>query len=506
MGLPAIRRLPSLSPGGSWTWPAAVIALAAGLLAVYLSTLAPGLTWANQGADGGDLITAAAVGGVAHPTGYPTYLLLARLAQLLPAGSLAYRTNLLSAFSAALASAVVALGVERAHAGDRRYGRAGGLAAGLAFGLSPGLWSQAVIAEVYALHALLVGIILFVLMGSGGSAIPNRRSREALLLGVLLGLAIGNHLTSILLVPPWLIALGQDRPRRPRSLAAGLTGLGLGLLVYAYVPLRARTAPAINWGGAVDGAGLWWLVSGQAYRGLLFGLPAYAGGARLSAWAGLLLAQFGSLGMVTAAYGFFLGRPVSSRIRWLTAWTVVAFSSFAIGYVTQDSTAYLLPAFLAIAIWLGMGMATALEAISGAAKWRGWVHLAAAAVVLSTLINAGRHLPEVDGRRDGRAESFGRAAMRAAPAGAMLFTQGDRDTFALWYFHFALGERPDVRVIVEPMLGYEWYRASLRSTYPALVLPAQAAGTWRQALRAANGDRPECEAWPDGPVPLACIP
>ncbi len=46
------------------------------LLTVYGMTLAPGLTWANSGADGGDLITAAATGGVPHPTGYPVYLLL----------------------------------------------------------------------------------------------------------------------------------------------------------------------------------------------------------------------------------------------------------------------------------------------------------------------------------------------------------------------------------------------------------------------------------------------
>ncbi len=53
------------------------LVLAISLIAVYLFTMAPGLTWANSGADGGDLITAAATGGVAHPTGYPTFLLIA---------------------------------------------------------------------------------------------------------------------------------------------------------------------------------------------------------------------------------------------------------------------------------------------------------------------------------------------------------------------------------------------------------------------------------------------
>src|SRR5919108_312645 len=36
------------------------------LLIIYLSVLAPGLTWANDGNDGGDLIAAAATGGIAH--------------------------------------------------------------------------------------------------------------------------------------------------------------------------------------------------------------------------------------------------------------------------------------------------------------------------------------------------------------------------------------------------------------------------------------------------------
>ena len=56
-----------------WALPPALVAVA--LLPIYLTTLAPGLTWANDGADGGDLVTAAATLGVAHPTGYPLYRL-----------------------------------------------------------------------------------------------------------------------------------------------------------------------------------------------------------------------------------------------------------------------------------------------------------------------------------------------------------------------------------------------------------------------------------------------
>ncbi len=81
--------------------------LAISLMVVYLITMAPGLTWANSGADGGDLITAAATGGVAHPTGYPLYLVVASIFQAIPIGSLAFRTNLMSAIAAASAAIVV---------------------------------------------------------------------------------------------------------------------------------------------------------------------------------------------------------------------------------------------------------------------------------------------------------------------------------------------------------------------------------------------------------------
>src|SRR6188768_2320149 len=58
--------------------------LAVILALCYSVTMAPGLSWANGGADGGDLIAAAATNGVAHPSGYPLYLLLARVFQLIP--------------------------------------------------------------------------------------------------------------------------------------------------------------------------------------------------------------------------------------------------------------------------------------------------------------------------------------------------------------------------------------------------------------------------------------
>ncbi|MEZ4638589.1 MAG: DUF2723 domain-containing protein [Caldilineaceae bacterium] len=68
-------------------------------LSLYIFSMAPGLTWANFGADGSELLAAAVTNGVPHPPGYPLYTLLlqgwlALWAFLLPNSDLAWRGNL----------------------------------------------------------------------------------------------------------------------------------------------------------------------------------------------------------------------------------------------------------------------------------------------------------------------------------------------------------------------------------------------------------------------------
>ena len=463
-------------------------------LIVYLCTLAPGLTWANNGADGGDLIAAATTGGVAHPSGYPTYLLLARLFLAVPANSPGWRVNLLSALCAALAAALVTRLVSQCSAAPRRFAVAGGCIAGLAFAVSPVLWSQAVIAEVYTLHSLFIGLILLSLpLGGPAEARPDK-SWQDYLAGAVLGLALGNHLTTLLLLPPWLLfsARGQGR-WQPQRLLRRLGALAAGLLIYLYLPLSAGRHPAVNWGLPVNWDGFWWVVSGAPYRALAFGLPSGFVLNRVEGWAGLIIAQFGLVGMVVAFYGLFFGQANHVRVKAITGWVVVVFSIFAIGYNTADSYAYLLPAFLAMAVWLGLGCATALASLEQY-RARRPVQLALLAGLLVTLgYGAARQWPQVDASRDRAAEDFGMALMRQAPPNSLIFTHADKDTFAAWYFHLALGQRPDVTVIVEPLLEFDWYRINLSASEPRLVVPARPAPSWRQTILAANA-RPVCDA------------
>ena len=86
-------------------WPAAVLAFA-GSFGVYLATLCP--TVYVEGS--GELIGAVHALGTPHPTGYPLFVLTGRLfSALLPFfDSVAYRINVATAFTAALAVAALA--------------------------------------------------------------------------------------------------------------------------------------------------------------------------------------------------------------------------------------------------------------------------------------------------------------------------------------------------------------------------------------------------------------
>src|SRR5512134_78178 len=147
--------MPRYARGAAW-----VAALAA--LWVYVLTLSPTVTWKNFGEDSGDLLSASATLGIPHPTGYPLYVLLGRVASLLPLGSIAFRVNLVSALAGAagvyfLARWVLEAAPKAAGTGGAMFGALG---AALVYAFSRGAWSQSVLAEVYTLQIAILGAIL----------------------------------------------------------------------------------------------------------------------------------------------------------------------------------------------------------------------------------------------------------------------------------------------------------------------------------------------------------
>jgi hypothetical protein len=436
-------------------WISALVVLGA-LLAVYGLTLAPTITWAHHGADGGDLVTAVVRGSVPHPPGFPTYLLLGELFIRLPWGDPAWRLNLMSATLAAGAAALTAVAIGLLSYQRQEEGKSAAhdpqsairhplsaICAGLSLGLAPLFWSQALIAEVYAPAAFFAALVMLIALKGG----------PAWALGLAWGIGIGAHMTLLFLAPvvvwgAWGSA-GKERWRRLGQ--AGLLALiGAGMV---YGPgLLVRGSVPSPWGNVSTPAGWWALVSGQIYRGYLFGLPAVALPRRFLAWIGLLVRQFTPLGAVGVGLGWV------HLWRELRAFAVVSglafgiFGLYAIGYDTADSLVYLVPAVQLAALWLGIGVV----------QIAGWLdrrlRVGAQVMLLFPILQALLFWGQMDLSDDRTAIAWADETLQQSPPQAVILADQDRTTFSLWYVRDVLGQRSDVVVIDVDLWAQESYR------------------------------------------------
>jgi tetratricopeptide (TPR) repeat protein len=303
--------------------------------AVYAWTAAPNVTLL----DSGEFIVASANFGVPHPTGYPLWTILSWLFHLLPLGNAAWEINIFSGVCGALAvglCAALLCNIQRWCFEQTLTGLLAWLPAcvSLAFSLmlafSESMWSQAVIAEVYTLHALMV-VIFFILCYMW----VRQPWRDGLMLGAffILALAFSNHhliitlgampyllilllrrrmffdwlfagLLTVLLVFLGFAILSANRdtgeaPVDPSLLRTGLRftycmalAFGLyvwlkrgrirwrliaflpfavlfGLLPYAYMPFASSTNPPMNWGYAREAEGFFFSINRSQYSGSL---------------------------------------------------------------------------------------------------------------------------------------------------------------------------------------------------------------------------------------------
>ena len=466
------------APSNHFTrWPVAAAGICA--LALYALCLAPGLTWSHDGADGGDLLAAALTRGVPHPTGYPTYQLLLRAAIALFAGEPARAGNWLSAVCAASAAALLAdLALRMLPA--RAWRGPIALAAALAWAAAPTVWSQAVITEVYTLHALLLATLLWLLWRWREKASGQHAGWPELAgAGFVFGIGMGNHLSIVLALPGVAAWLWTNRDLLKPLRAAGWAGIIgatlLGLSPYLYLPLAAMGAPPVNWGDPKTLAGFWWLVSGRIYRELMFGTPARDLLSRAAAWAGEAARQFGGgpWGALIALAGlFWLDRRDHAWWR-ATLLIGLAYSLYAIGYRTRDSYVYLIPAWFVAGLWLAAGLYWGAEVLAGAGLSRRASRLVRIPMLIVIIalpaLSLARHWDRIDLSHDHEAQDWVAGALADAAPGGIILTAGDRTTFALWYALYGLKLRPDLTPVNIHLYSYPWYQSALVNHHPVLA-------------------------------------
>ncbi|MFC2076797.1 protein O-mannosyl-transferase family [candidate division KSB1 bacterium] len=550
--------------------PAAVFFL---VMAGYLATTAPSVSfW-----DCGEFISVSWILGIPHPPGTPLYVLLGRLMGLLPlGGEIAFRINLMSALMGAVSAVLVLLvcvGVLRDMLPRSRSAWhvlsvwTGGLAAGLMWAFSFTNWNNSTEAEVYAISACLMALVVWIMMRWEPQADRPAGDRLLFLVLYLLALSIGNHLMTFLVAPGvFLFVLLKRRGRGLDFLAIGLgfflsfnafvylmgseaygtvpitlalvvlaavvfrfhgeldlkfilTGIllfWLGLLVHLYLPIRAVLDPAINEGDPATWQTFLDMINRKQYspppitqRQAPFGYQLemfwdYFKIQWSDAWKAVLPLGLGLYGLWTQAkkgsrslFAFIgvlflicsLGLVIYINFKLAPNQALDRFPAGNTHHEVRERDYFYTPAYLFFAIWIGVGIGAFLAGTGNwlrnvrTSVWFRRLLIAGLVVVVASIISLPfrTYLHECDRSGNLVGHDYALNILNSTPSNGVIFTNGDNDTFPLWFLQEVKGVRRDVVVVNLSLLNTVWYIQQLRDRYG--VIPASWSDEQIQRLR-----------------------
>ncbi len=506
--------------------------------------------------DAGEFIATSWILGIPHPPGTPLYVLLGRVATLLPFGTVAERVNGLSAVAGAVAVFFTMLATARLMRlmwrGERGSDLAtfvGSVAAGLFTAFANTCWVNSIEAEVYSLSNMVMAIGLWATLVWRDAAErdePAGDGKSLLLVFYLLSLSIGIHLGTYLVLPGLVVLLALERrhaivttrdlllwtigvpvtlfvfykatggggaalalavlvlvlallvTRRRGFIIALLLLFVLGVSVHLFLLIRAQHDPAINEAAPKNWQALWDVLTRKQYpptdiferrapfsfqvdRLYLYYLrQQFALGPALGLLGVVVPLALGILG----AIAHVMRRPRDGAMM-LTHFLVMslilviylnlsgtfnqATGRWEIGEV-RERDYFFAPSFQIFAMWIGIGIAALLVELARGARSRKILPVAVAIGLLLGLLPLRAGFAAHDRRGNFVARDYGYNILNFLEPDAILFTNGDNDTFPLWYLQEVEGIRKDVRVVCLSLLNTGWYIKQLRDLPPKLPI------------------------------------
>ncbi len=348
-------------------------------LLIYLRTLAPSVAYMFD--DSLEFQLLASRMAIAHPTGYPLYSLLLKLATFLPFGDVAYRANLISAWSAAGAVVFTYLAARlitaRFFTPNNVVGeiltRVPALLGALILAFGETFWSQAVLAEVYALQALLTAVMLWLVLHWGSEKRETRSEKRKarsesigvsprsslLIIAFFAGLLLTHHRMSVLLIPAiavYVLTIDRAFLKQPLMLLKIVAVFALPLLLYLYLPIRGMVTSSLDGAYSNTPEGFLNWVLGTAYTVFVTQNPFHQ--TRDAAYyLALFVNDFGALGLL-AAVGGFIALFLRAWREWLLlTLALLANLIFVFTYRVADINVFFIPTFVLVALLIAAGLA-----------------------------------------------------------------------------------------------------------------------------------------------------
>jgi hypothetical protein len=436
------------------------------------------------GGDSGDLVTAAATFGVAHPPGYPLYTFFGWMASQLPLFTPAWRVALVSSLPHAAVIALVYL-----------------LVSGLTKRWSIGLFSAvlllgnylfflySVTPEVFGLFDLFIIILLYLLTRWR----QTKQERFLLIASFVFGLSLTHHHVILFFLPACIWWLWGKRLR-----VSMLFCFLAGLAPYAYVFIAARGHSIINWDRAVNLAGFIRLVTRADYgtfvSGGLFGLLIIQRLLQIQAYAQFVLLDFTWIGIVLIFVGLY---SLWMHNRRLCLFFVLAlfflgpffffYASFPLvnRFTLGTYERFLLPSYGLFVILAGLGLAEISDYVRSVLSRQALSRLTPLVLGIGCLViflyplsQLGMTLWRFYGLpADRTADTLGRDVLSPLPKDSILLLGRDMTLFSTQYVRYALGYRPDVIAIHASRLPSPDYQITLHAIFPDITFPASGDAT-----------------------------
>lgn len=502
------------------------------VFALYALTLAPTTAfW-----DTSEYIATGEILGIPHPPGNPLFVVLARAWSILltPLGlTAAVKVNLFSALMSASAHGLWFLVVHhilRFFSEDRVFRLAGASAAVLVSATAFTVWSQSNVNEkVYTVSLLTIALLSWLAVRWQENLGKGKDDNLLVLMAFVLALSVGNHLMAFLAAPAIGLFILYVHPKSLlnwRLYVAGAAAAVLGLTIHLFLPIRAGLSPVINEAaptcpdiGSAIGAVVTYGKAGcvalaEALNREQYSKPPLVPRqAPLSSqfmnylqyfdwqWARTLGGDstvfprirlpftmlFTGLGVWGAIEHFRRDKASFIYVATLFGTLSVAliyYLNFKYGYSlrapvldrglheVRERDYFFLISFSVWGLWAGMGIATLWQE---AAREAGTTLRKASPIMALAFIPLALNWGWATRTYDYAARDWAHNLLMSVEPYSVLFTNGDNDTFPLWYLQEVEGVRRDVTVIVTSYLNTAWYTKQLRdltSACPPGVDPA----------------------------------
>ncbi len=401
-----------------------------GFAAIYLSCLGARIYLG----DSGELVAAAHTLDIAHPPGYPLWLLIARLFDMLPFATSAWRVALLSAVAGAAALAVL-------HKVAIRFATPGAAFAALALlGTSPLYWEQAVMPEVYALHSLLFALVLLALLSG-------RSDRSAPVAGYGAALATLAHPLG---AGTWILVALRAGVRRTLAFAIPAGVVAFTLLFVLMV--RSQQDPFVNWGEPNTLTGLFDHVTRSQYG--IVARPAFSwellvrnasdlARELMRGSALLLLLPLAAAGMAAGSHSGVVRIPRRLFLAGIALYGPVLVLLLRFPPTvreTQTNAVFFTPVLILLAVGAAVGIDRLAIVLGRAGRF------VPALFLLVALGGAMRDIPAHRMRDVRLPEAYAREVLSTLPDSARLYAAGDDLLFPLLYLQQCEEFRTDVSI------------------------------------------------------------